>query len=285
MRKTTSYPSGVPCWIDTAQPDPREAADFYGGLFGWKFERQQPSGATGPYLVASMQGAPVAAITSPVDGLPGTPEWMSYVRVDAIDDTIAAVTAAGGHTLVGPVDHADAGRRVVCADADGAAFGVVLTAGPLIAQRVNEPGTWNFSELSTSTPERAIDFYRNVFGWEADPVDLGYGSTWMWRRPGYSDVLEQHDPGVRKRHSDFGAPPGFTDAVGWISLPPPEQPADAAPGWHITFTVADADVVAARAEELGGTVLTPPTDAGVVRTAVLRDPQGATFTASRFSPS
>jgi uncharacterized protein len=25
------YPAGVPCWIDTAQPDPKAAAGFYGG--------------------------------------------------------------------------------------------------------------------------------------------------------------------------------------------------------------------------------------------------------------
>jgi hypothetical protein len=284
MRKPTSYPAGVPCWIDTAQPEPQEAADFYGGLFGWEFERHQPSGATAPYLMASMQGAPVGAITTSVDGA-GTPQWTSYVRVDAIDDALAAITGAGGRILVGPVDHADDGLRAVCADADGGAFGVVQTPGPLIAQRVNEPGTWNFSELLTSAPERAIDFYRTIFGWEADPVDLGFGRTWMWRRPGYSDILEQHDPGVRQRHSDFGAPPGFTDAVGWVSLPAPDRAGAAPHAWQVTFAVADADGVAARAEALGGTVLVPPVDAGVVRTTVLRDPQGATFTASRFDPS
>jgi predicted enzyme related to lactoylglutathione lyase len=285
MREPSSYPAGVPCWIDTAQPEPRDAADFYRGLFGWEYEQHQPSRATGPYLVATIGDTPVAAITTPADDLSRAPQWTSYVRVDAVDDAVAAITATGGHTLVGPVDQADAGRRVVCADTDGAMFGVVQTPGPLVAQRVNEPGTWNFSELLTPTPDRAIAFYRQVFGWEADLVDLGSGDTWMWRRPGYGDVLEQHEPGVRKRHVDFGAPPGFTDAVAWLSPPAPEQPADTAPSWHITFTVADADAVAARAEELGGAVLVPPTDIGVVRTAVLRDPQGATFTASKFDPS
>jgi predicted enzyme related to lactoylglutathione lyase len=284
MREPTSYPSGVPCWIDTAQPDPQAAADFYGRLFGWEFEQHQPSGATGPYLVATIEGAPVAAITT-ADGSSDGPQWTSYVRVETVDDAVAAITAAGGRILLGPVDHADAGRRVVCADAGGATFGVVQTSGPLIAQRVNEPGTWNFSELMTSEQAQAIDFYRRVFGWAADQVDMGTGHTWMWQRPGYSDVLEQHEPGVRKRHADFGAPPGFTDAVAWLSPPAPEQSADAAPAWHMTFAVADADATAARADELGGAVLVPPTDLGLVRTAVLRDPQGATFSASRFDPS
>ena len=30
----TEYPPGVPCRIDTAQPDPEAATRFYGGLFG-----------------------------------------------------------------------------------------------------------------------------------------------------------------------------------------------------------------------------------------------------------
>jgi hypothetical protein len=284
VREPSSYPAGVPCWIDTAQPEPQEAADFYRALFGWEFEQQPASAQTGTYLVATMGGAPVGAITTPADGSDPA-QWTSYVRVDAVDDAVEAITGADGRILVGPVDHADAGRRAVCADAGGAAFGVVQTHGPLVAQRVNEPGTWNFSELLTSDPDRALDFYRQVFGWEAAVVDLGTADdTWMWRRPGYSDVLEQHDPGVRKRHIDFGAPPGFTDAVGWMSPPTDEQSA-ATPTWHITFAVADADAVAARTQELGGTVLVPPTDAGMVRTTVLRDPQGATFTASKFDPS
>ena len=30
-----TYPQGVPCWIDTQQPDVEAAASFYGSLFGW----------------------------------------------------------------------------------------------------------------------------------------------------------------------------------------------------------------------------------------------------------
>src|SRR2546423_230768 len=31
------YPPGVPCWVDTTQPDPQAAVAFYSGLFGWDF--------------------------------------------------------------------------------------------------------------------------------------------------------------------------------------------------------------------------------------------------------
>src|SRR5207237_5379182 len=42
MLERTRYPAGVPCWVDTAQRDPRAAVAFYGGLFGWEFEDTMP---------------------------------------------------------------------------------------------------------------------------------------------------------------------------------------------------------------------------------------------------
>ena len=54
MRERTEYPAGVPCWVDTSQPDPEAAAAFYGGLFGWEFEDRTPPG---------MPGAPRAAVS------------------------------------------------------------------------------------------------------------------------------------------------------------------------------------------------------------------------------
>ena len=38
MPERDGYIPGVPCWVDTSQPDPGAALAFYGGLFGWEFE-------------------------------------------------------------------------------------------------------------------------------------------------------------------------------------------------------------------------------------------------------
>ena len=51
----------------------------------------------------------------------------------------------------------------------------------------------------------------------------------------------------------------------------------------MAFTVADRDATAADAERLGGTVLRR-TDTDWTRDALVRDPSGATFTASQFTP-
>ena len=58
------YISGVPCWIDTTQPDPDAAASFYTGLFGWEFENAMPAGEPAKYLIARIRGGDVAAISS-----------------------------------------------------------------------------------------------------------------------------------------------------------------------------------------------------------------------------
>lgn len=50
------------------------------------------------------------------------------------------------------------------------------------------------------------------------------------------------------------------------------------PHWVPNFGVPDADAAAARAEELGGTILLAPTAVpGMGRAAVLKDPKGAVF--------
>ena len=42
MSTREDYPAGVPCWVDTNQPDPPDAARFYSGLFGWQTEDAMP---------------------------------------------------------------------------------------------------------------------------------------------------------------------------------------------------------------------------------------------------
>jgi len=58
--------------------------------------------------------------------------------------------------------------------------------------------------------------------------------------------------------------------------------ADSAPNWSVTFGTGDADAVAVTAVELGGAVVVPPTNAPYSRLTVLRDLQGATFSATQF---
>ena len=76
----------------------------------------------------------------------------------------------------------------------------------------------------------------------------------------------------------MGAPEGFENVVATILPREGHAPARCS----VTFAVDDADAIAARARELGGSVLAEPQNAPWVRFAVLADPAGASFTASQF---
>jgi uncharacterized protein len=52
--------------------------------------------------------------------------------------------------------------------------------------------------------------------------------------------------------------------------------------WRVNFW-SDADAAAARATELGGSVIAGPEDAGPFREAVLADPAAATFSVSQLT--
>jgi uncharacterized protein len=285
VQERSEYPPGVPCWIDTAQPDPEAATRFYGGLFGWEFEDQMPSDAPGNYFMARLDGRDVAAVGSQPDGAPPTPVWNTYVAVDSADDAATKITNAGGSTLAEPFDIFDAGRMGVFSDPSGAVLSVWQAKQHIGAQLVNEPGTWNFSDLNTRDVDGAEAFYGAVFGWVAKSFGAGGMEFPMFCLPGYGDFLEKSDPDLRARLGEMNGPTGFEDVVaGLVAMTSEQFPDDVPPYWSVTFAVDDTDAIAARAGELGGTVIVPPFDAGPTRVAILSDPQGAVFTASRFDP-
>jgi predicted enzyme related to lactoylglutathione lyase len=274
------YIPGVPCWADTGQPDPEAAVAFYSGVFGWEFEEMMPPGSEGKYFVARLRGGDVAAVGSLPEAAPQTAAWNTYVWVESADETAGKVRDAGGTAMMEPFDVMDAGRMALFADPEGAAFCVWQANKHKGAQIVNEPGSLNFNDLNTRDVEGAKAFYGAVFGWETLALEGGFQ---MWTLPGYGDHLEQSDPDIRKRNAELDAPVGFEDVVASLAPIPEDQP-DVPPHWGVTFAVDDADAVAAKTTELGGTVIVPPLDAPWVRMTLIADPQGATFTASKFVP-
>jgi uncharacterized protein len=268
-----TYPHGVTCWIDTEQPDLPAASRFYSGLFGWTLTDAVPAGAPGSYLIATLDGQDVAAI-GPTSAGPAA--WNTYVAVHDADATAAAVTAAGGAVVSAPWDAGPGGRAATCTDPAGAGFRLWQARMRLGAQVANSPGAWNFSNLHTPDLDAAMAFYSAVFGWRAANLEQGAGT--MIQVPGYGDHLAATvDPGIYERQAS--APPGFADVIGFLVISGPGEPAR----WHVSFTVADRDDSAARAERLGATIVTSSNDLWT-RNALVRDPQGAEFTVSQFTP-
>jgi uncharacterized protein len=280
MLERDGYVPGVPCWVDTSQPDPEAAVAFYSGLFGWDFEDVMPPGSAGKYFIARLRGGDVAAVGSQPEGAPPMALWNTYVWVESADEAASKVQDAGGRVVMDPFDVIDAGRMAVFTDPEGAVFCVWQAKEHKGARIVNEPGSVNFNGLNTRDAEGARSFYGSVFGWETLGLE---GGAEMWRLPGYADFLEQSDPELRKRMAESGAPEGFEDVVATLNPIADDQP-DVPAHWSVTFAVDDADATAERAAKLGGQVVVPPFDAPWVRMTVITDPQGATFTASKFVP-
>lgn len=267
---TRTYPQGVPSWVDTDQRDPRAAQEFYGGLFGWTFTTVSAPGAP-VYAIASLDGRDVAGLGQADDG---PPAWNTYIAVEDAEATAARLTSSGGQ-VTDPGQEGPFGRSVNLRDPTGVPFRLWQAGRHPGAQIVNEPGSWNFSDLHTDEPG-SIAFYADAFGWAVQ--DLGFAT--MIRRPGYGDHLEATvDPTIRERHAEVGAPPEFLDAIAWVAALEPRL----APHWHVSFSVADRDAAAERVESLGGEVIGTD-ESQWTRTALVRDPQGAVFTASQFTP-
>jgi predicted enzyme related to lactoylglutathione lyase len=278
MPERDGYIPGVPCWVDTSQPEPEAAVDFYSGLFGWEFEDVMPPGSEGKYFTARLPGGDVAAVGSIPESAPPTAMWNTYVWVDSADETASKLRDVGGGVAMEPFDVMDAGRMAVFTDPEGAAFCVWQAKEHKGARIVNEPGSLNFNGLNTRDVERAKTFYGSVFGWETLRLE---GGAEMWALPGYGDYLERDNPDLRKQVAEAGGPAGFEDVVASINPIAEDQP-DVPAHWSVTFAVDDADATAEKATELGGKVAVPPFDAPWVRMTVLTDPQGATFIASKF---
>ena len=116
------------------------------------------------------------------------------------------------------------------------------------------PGTFSWTDLTTTDPAAAKEFYTGLLGWQFTEMPAGDGVEYSMAAVGGS----------------------------WVAAvsPQPQQQRDAGvpPTWNSYITVQDVDAAAARAVELGGSVHAGPFDvmeAG--RMAVVRDPQGAWF--------
>lgn len=246
MSKRMSVPAGVPCRVETYQPDPAAAAGFYAALMGWTIEDGSGVARLGGYD----DGRAVAGIAPAPPGMDRA-VWSMHVRVASVAEAVARVVAAGGAVVAAP----EGGDVAVVTDPAGVAFCVRGdgAAGPGTVEARDVPGAWAMSALhTTAAPEQAAAFYGAALGWELAALPGTPLHTW-WL------------PGAA-----VAGPPLPPETVALLAPPAPDVP----PHWAISFHVADVDATCARAADLGGAVLMPPTTANDLRSAVVADPQG-----------
>ena len=253
MPEVTSYPNGKPSWLDLGTTDLGGAEKFYGGMFGWSASRE-PAGEGMVYSMQTIGGKSVAGIYNQrpeqkAAGMP--PMWLTYITVDDIDATAAKVAPAGGSVMQEPMDVMDVGRMALIVDPSGGVVALWQANKHIGSELSGEDGTFAWTELISTDPDKAEAFLVEVLGIETVPMPDAPG--------GYKLLMVNGEPG------------------GGLMLRP-EEIGDVPSHWMNYFQVDDAQASADTAVALGGKVLMPPFDTGgpgIV--AVLQDPQGAVF--------
>ena len=116
------------------------------------------------------------------------------------------------------------------------------------------PGTFCWVELGTTDSEGAKKFYTDLFGWSFTDNPMGPDGVYTMLKQDGKDV-----GGLYQLTSDMTSK----------GIPP---------NWMSYVAVTSADETAAKAKELGGTLLQDPFDVFTIgRMAVIQDPTGAVF--------
>jgi predicted enzyme related to lactoylglutathione lyase len=242
---------GKVAFVELVTPDLATAEQFYGGLFGWRFN--EPA-ADAQYVEASLDGLPVAGLVHKAlrPGEQRQPAWLGFIAVQDVDVVTKLALLQGAKVLSAPHDIPGRGREAVFADPQGAVFAVLAPSNGGPPDVLPDFGEWIWSSLLTRDLDTGAAFYQTLFGYEVFELPEGGG----------------------RRHVIF-ASDNFARASA-NAIPPTSS--SGRPRWINYIRVADASKAVERAVALGGRVLVQPRDdrhGGKV--AVVADPQGAPF--------
>jgi uncharacterized protein len=249
MAERTTYTPGSFSWTDLSTTDQDGAKQFYSQLFGWT-AIDNPVGDGIVYSMMQLDGKDVAAISPQNEmqrdaGAP--PTWNSYVTVESADSAADRARKLSANVIVPPFDVMDVGRMAVVQDPQGAFFMVWEPRRHIGASLVNTRGALSWNELASPDIEASADFYRELFGWQIEPMQ---GSPMPYL------VIQNQG------HSNGGIRPAQENEPSY---------------WLVYLGADDINADTGKATELGATALVPPTDIGVGQISVLQDPQGAVF--------
>lgn len=250
MPKRDAAPIGAPIWIDLFTSDPDKSRAFYGELMGWTSE--EPDEKFGGYFSFS-KGDSLVAGGMRNDGTAGVPDhWNVYLAVENAEATVAAATAHRGSVIVPAMAVEDLGSMAVVTDAGGAAIGLWQPGTHKGIGLIAEPGTPAWFELHTRDYEVSVQFYKDVFGWDAHTMS----DTPEFR---YTTLGEGEE-----------AMAGIMDSKVFL---PEGVPAH----WAVYLRVEDTDAAVKTAVKLGGALIMPAEDTAYGRIAMVSDPTGGHF--------
>ncbi|MEA2536123.1 MAG: uncharacterized protein QOF11_357 [Chloroflexota bacterium] len=248
MADSATAVANKPAWVDLSSTDPAASRDFYGKLFGWDIQ-VNPDPQYGGYALAKIDGQDVAGI-----GGTQSPEqpsaWMVYIGTDDAEGLGRRVEAAGGTVVAPAFDVGEQGKMAVFQDPSGAFISGWQTS-QMGGFQTSGPNTFEWAELNARGIDRALPFYREVFGWTAKSTGDGAQPYTEFQIEGQS--------------------------VGGAMEMNPMVPAQVPSYWMVYFGVDDVDRAYRKALDAGAREMVAPQDFPGGRFAIVSDPQGAVF--------
>jgi predicted enzyme related to lactoylglutathione lyase len=233
-------------WHDMMTTDFGKSSRFYQELFGWGIEDFRVNEQN----VYKM----ILAGTQGIAGFIEEPEipshWIGYVTVEDVDAACERARARGGQAPVPGTDIPNIGRFAVISHGDG---GYVSPFAPKnlegsVPEAEPIQGRFCWNQLMAKDPEKAAEFYEDVFGWTTTVQDLGDEKYWLFKSGGVP-TAGMMKMGHGHDYPDF---------------------------WLPYVEVSSVDDSVKRVKELGGEIIVPARDIpDLARFAVTADPTGA----------
>jgi|GEM_PF-612308 len=256
---------GAFSWSELMTSKPKLSIKFYKNLIGWDIEKIQVGGK--PYHVIKVNGEEIAGISEYPEENRGLPaRWETFITVFDVDATVNAAIPLGTNIVIPPEDIAGIGRFCTIRHEDGGKFSLIeWDEDPVGGQDppVYVHGSITWSGLQTNDATASKNYLASLLGVELEMFNMG-GRTYF--------VIQPEDP-AGGTTGDLAEPlqpksSGPVDAEDWI---PPDDP----PFWLPCIQVDDVDHLSTKVENLGGSMVTQPTDvAGVGRICTIMDPLG-----------
>jgi predicted enzyme related to lactoylglutathione lyase len=155
-------------WFETVGPDPEKRAAFFAELFGWHTETVDG----GYILIDTHSGRGMnGGVSEPPPGSP--PGSIFYVEDPDIQEKLDGANALGAKTLT-EVTEMPMVTFGVFADPWGNAIGLIEGDGETKVS-AGDHSAVDWVEIGCSEPEKASDFYRDLFGWTIEGDQPGEG--------------------------------------------------------------------------------------------------------------
>ena len=251
---------GKMVWADLITPDLAAAEKFYGGLFGWTFQRVRAGDLD--YAVVTLDGRPIGGLvgkTIPA-GQRQQSAWLTFFATNDIDAGKKVAVSHGAKVLADIKSYPMRGRQCVLSDPEGAVFALLASGSGDTPDYLPATGDWIWTSLHAKDAGVEAAFYQNLLGYDVFdlPSDDGLEhlilSTDDYARASANDLAR----GSARRHSH------------WLNF----------------VRVDNAAETAAKVAAMGGRVLVQPrVDRHGGMLAVFADPAGAPFGVMEWSES